>query len=103
MGCHEKFCYIRRPDGQKHYYGVVIRKLLYNGLCQYHTGCMHAQPNVIYATAGLICRRGTARRAVRLETCSFVHGIMNSSVNDPVEYVGSQFEFRVYKISYDLS
>jgi len=29
MGCHEKFCIIRRPDGQKHYYGVVIRKLLY--------------------------------------------------------------------------
>ena len=29
MGCHEKFCYIRTPDGQKHYYGVVIRKLLY--------------------------------------------------------------------------
>ena len=32
MGCHEKFCIIRRPDGQKHYYGVVIRKLLYNGI-----------------------------------------------------------------------
>jgi len=30
MGCHEKFCYIRTPDGQKHYYGVVIRKLLYS-------------------------------------------------------------------------
>jgi len=25
----EKFCIIRMPDGQKHYYGVVIRKLLY--------------------------------------------------------------------------
>ena len=26
MGCHEKFCYIRTCDVQKHYYGVVIRK-----------------------------------------------------------------------------
>jgi len=26
MGCHEKFCYIRTRDVQKHYYGVVIRK-----------------------------------------------------------------------------
>jgi len=25
----EKFCIIRRPDVQKHYYGVVIPKLLY--------------------------------------------------------------------------
>ena len=32
MGCHEKFCYIRTCDGQKHYYGVVIRKLLYTRL-----------------------------------------------------------------------
>jgi len=30
MGCHEKFCYIRTCDGRKYYYGVVIRKLLYN-------------------------------------------------------------------------
>jgi len=29
MGCHEKFYYIRTRDVQKHYYGVVIRKLLY--------------------------------------------------------------------------
>jgi len=29
MGCHEKFCYIRTRDVQKHYYGVVLHKLLY--------------------------------------------------------------------------
>jgi len=29
MGCHEKFCYIRKCDVQKHYYGVVLHKLLY--------------------------------------------------------------------------
>ena len=29
MGCHEKFYYIRTRDVRKHYYGVVIRKLLY--------------------------------------------------------------------------
>jgi len=29
MGCHEKFCYIRTCDVQKHYYGVVLLKLLY--------------------------------------------------------------------------
>jgi len=29
MGCHEKFCYIRTCDVQKHYYGVVLHKLLY--------------------------------------------------------------------------
>jgi len=27
--CHEKFCYIRTRDVQKHYYGVVLLKLLY--------------------------------------------------------------------------
>jgi len=30
MGCHEKFYYIRTRDVRKHYYGVVIRKLLYS-------------------------------------------------------------------------
>jgi len=28
MGFHQKFCYIRMCDGQKHYYGVVLHKLL---------------------------------------------------------------------------
>jgi len=29
MGCQEKFCFIRTCDGQKHYSGVVLHKLLY--------------------------------------------------------------------------
>jgi len=29
MGCQEKFCYIRTCGVQKHYYGVVLHKLLY--------------------------------------------------------------------------
>jgi len=35
MGRHEKFCYIRTRGGQKHYYGVVLHKLLYTYLLKY--------------------------------------------------------------------
>jgi len=47
MGCHEKFYYIRTCDVQKHYYGVVLHKLLYKVLRNAIHDYAHSKKHVL--------------------------------------------------------